>query len=240
MGVAVILLAGGGSTRLGGVRSKVYETVAGRPLLAYSLEVCALVPAVDRCVIVIRPDDARPAQLVVESVDVGLMAGTEVSLVVGGRTRHASEVAGLSVLRSAVLSGELDTIAIHDAARPFASVELFERVVAEAGSTGGAIPGIGFDEDLFHLGSDRPQPLPADTVVRVQTPQAFGAVDLLRAYDTAPPDFDAVDTAETVAWAGGVAVAVVPGHTDNIKVTYAEDLVVAERLAKRWRGGGWR
>jgi 2-C-methyl-D-erythritol 4-phosphate cytidylyltransferase len=234
MGAAAILLAGGGSTRLGGTGSKVYETVGGRPLLAFSLEVCALAPSVDRCVIVIRPGDVHLARSAVD-----LVPGAEVTLVTGGPTRHASEIAGLGALRGAVRSGELDTIAIHDAARPFASVDLFERVIAAARVTGGGIPGIGFDEALYHLGREGPEALAGDRVVRVQTPQAFGAADLLRAYDAAPTDLDAVDTAETVAWAGGVAVAVVPGHPDNIKVTYAEDLVRAGRLADRWRNGDW-
>jgi 2-C-methyl-D-erythritol 4-phosphate cytidylyltransferase len=217
---AAVVLAGGSGTRLGAEGNKVYLPLAGRPLLAWSMEAFAAAPGVGRLVLVTRPADRSLAAEAVRATD------ASVEVVDGGATRHDSEWAALRLLAPAIGAGELDVVAIHDGARPVVSQRLIADVVAAAREHGAAVPGVPLtgvaDRDLH--------PVPG-TLVRVQTPQAFRADLLLAAYEKADADcFTGTDTAACVERYAGVPVHCIPGDPRNVKVTYRRDLTLAERL----------
>ena len=240
MGAGVIVLAGGSGSRMGGSDrsaapdSKVFAMVEGRPLLSFSLEVCALAPSVTACVVVAREGDTARVRAIAASVP-----GLEVVVVTGGATRFASEVAGLEALRDTALGGDIDTIAIHDAARPFATIQLFEEVIAAARRFGGAVPGVVFVEPVIDTSGSAPLQRPGVEVAKMQTPQAFQCRYLYEAYTASIPDQGAADTAETVERLGDVPIAVVAGDLRNLKVTFPRDLDRAATLALLWRDGSW-
>ncbi len=233
-GVAAIILAGGSSTRLGSGQNKVFAAVGGRPVLAYSLETCATVNDIVFVVVVVRPAERAIAQRVVDESRL-----TEpVVLTAGGPSRLDSELAGLDVVRGA--PREIDVVAIHDGARPFATAEMFEAVIVAARSVGGGVPALSAKEPLFSVADATAVRLEPEQVVAVQTPQAFRRDPLLRAYERARSDgFDAVDTAQTVERYGHIEVAVAAGDRRNLKITYASDLVAAEAMASAWAVGRW-
>jgi 2-C-methyl-D-erythritol 4-phosphate cytidylyltransferase len=217
---AAVVLAGGSGSRLGAEGNKVYLPLAGRPLLAWSIEAFAAAPGVGRLVLVTRPADRSLAAEAVRT------AGGRVEVVDGGATRHDSEWAALRLLAPAIRAGELDVVAIHDGARPIVTQRLIAEVVAAAREHGAAVPGVPLtgvaDRDL--------NPVPG-TLVRVQTPQAFRADLLLAAYERADADcFTGTDTAACVERYAGVPVHCIPGDPCNVKVTYRPDLTLAERL----------
>ena len=218
---AAVVLAGGSGTRLGAEGNKVYLPLAGRPLLSWSLAAFAQAPAVARLVLVARPADRALAQAAADAV-----SGHRVEIVHGGVTRHDSEWAALTHLAPAIRAGELDVIAIHDGARPLVAPGLIAAVVAAAREHGAAVPGVPIEgvalADLTAVDG---------TLVRVQTPQAFGAALLLAAYERADRDgFTGTDTAACVERYAGVPVHCIPGDPRNVKVTYRPDLALAERL----------
>ena len=147
----------------------------------------------------------------------------------GGATRHGSELSALRLLAPRIESGEVDVVAIHDAARPLASPALWAQVVAAAREHGGSLParpapGVVAAADLTGA------PTGAEWVT-VQTPQAFRAAPLLAAHLAAERDgFEGTDTAACVAAYTDLRVVAVPGEAGNLKVTYADDLPLAERL----------
>ena len=113
----------------------------------------------------------------------------------GGETRHASEWQALRVLADEIDGGGLAVVAVHDAARPLADADLFERTLAAAREHGGAIPVVAVDGVVRRDGA----PLGAASLAGVQTPQAFRAADLLAAYRAADADgFTGTDTASCV------------------------------------------
>lgn len=233
MTTAAIVLAGGSGTRLQRVENKVYLQLEGQTLLAWSLQTFERSPLVDRIVLVLRAGDEQRAAVVTGPLGLTKLTDT----VVGGSTRHDSELAGLEVLATDILSGDVDLVAIHDAARPFVREGLLERVFTTARSVGGAVPALGLaGEFLLRVGPDGvPAPVPTSELRRVQTPQAFRARELLGAYRRASDEgFNGVDTAESVERFSDLAVGTVDGDPDNIKVTFVEDLVVAEELAGTW------
>lgn len=224
-----VVLAGGSGTRVGAGMNKVYLEVAGRPVLSWSLRHAWLSGAFDRIVLVVRAGDEDLAAHAVAAAEVPVPVRT----VHGGTSRHASERCGLAALADDVAAGLLDVVAVHDGARPLALPDLWARTVATARAHGGAVPGYPATRLRPAAGTaDRTGRAPQHTsLVRVQTPQAFRAVELLAAYAEADRHgFTGTDTAACAAAHSGLDVRVVPDGPENLKVTFARDLVVVARL----------
>lgn len=220
VGAAIVVLAGGVGARVGAGVNKALLTIAGTPVIARSVRV-ALDARPTRVVVVVRPEDRVELSQAIR----GVLGPEEVWIVDGGIERHDSEWKALQALRPSIEAGDIDVVAIHDAARPLAPVSLFGDVVDAARLHGGAIPTVPMD----HLiGTDH------DQLVAVQTPQAFRARDLLEAYSQADAvDFRGTDTASCIERFTDLSIVAVAGTQANLKVTYAEDLAVAEELLLR-------
>jgi 2-C-methyl-D-erythritol 4-phosphate cytidylyltransferase len=224
MSAAVVVLAAGAGTRVGGHLNKVLLPLAEVPVVARSVRTACTVPGVRRVVLVVR-DGERDA--VRKSVEPYLQdTGPEVAMVTGGATRHRSEWAALELLAPAIDAGDIDVVAMHDAARPLAGLQLYEAVLETAGRIGGAIPVVHLP-DLVSLDGAR---LP-DGLVGVQTPQAFRASDLLAAHRAARGDgFEATDTSGCLAAYADVTVGAVASDAGNLKLTFADDFRIAEAV----------
>jgi 2-C-methyl-D-erythritol 4-phosphate cytidylyltransferase len=221
----VVVVAAGSGTRVGAPTNKVLLPLLGEPVLAWSLRTIVSLPYVDHLVVVARAQDTDAVTAVVEAELAGHEPSREAVLVTGGPTRHESEWRGLQALRPAVEAGTLEVVVVHDAARPLADAALFEATVRAAREHGGGLP-------------VRPRPglLGADGarhegLVGVQTPQAFRAAPLLEAYGRGDRDgFVGTDTASCVARYTDLEVRGVPAPATNLKVTFLEDVALAERL----------
>jgi 2-C-methyl-D-erythritol 4-phosphate cytidylyltransferase len=145
------------------------------------------------------------------------------AIVAGGDTRVGSVRAGL-----AAVPHEAEVVVVHDAARPLASVTLFQEVIrAVRAGADGAVPGIPLVDTVKVVEDGHvAETLDRDRLVAVQTPQAFAAGMLRRAHEE---DREGTDDASLVEAIGG-RVAVVPGEAANAKITTQHDLVVARAL----------
>jgi 2-C-methyl-D-erythritol 4-phosphate cytidylyltransferase len=219
---AIVMLAAGSGRRVGADRNKVLLPLAGMPVLAHSVRTALHVDGVHRVVVVIREEDrAEVADALAPH-----LGPHDVWLVVGGAERHDSEHRALDALRADVRDREIDVVAIHDAARPLASAALFRAVIDAAAATGGAVPAVDVGRLNRVDGS-----LADDRLVAVQTPQAFGAIALLDAYAAADADgFVGTDTAACLERYADIAVARVTGERRNVKITFPEDVRLAEEL----------
>ncbi|RSM84606.1 2-C-methyl-D-erythritol 4-phosphate cytidylyltransferase [Kibdelosporangium aridum] len=216
-----MVLAGGSGTRVGRNINKVYLPIAGRPVLAWSLEAFASHPDIGPLVLVTRPQDVDHVEKIV--------AGMDVDVVSGGATRQGSELAALRHLAGRIEAGEIDTVLIHDGARPLVTPELVAAVLQAARRYGGAIPGL-VSEDLALATDEHVTPI-TDELVAVQTPQGFLAAPLLAAYERAAEEgFVGTDTASCIEQFTDIEVHWVPGEQRNLKITFGHDLVVAERI----------
>lgn len=214
-GVWTIVVAGGSGRRFGALKQ--YAEIGNRRLVDLAVE--AARRSSEGVVLVVPADDAERE-----------------GGVAGGPTRTASVRNGLAAVPS-----DAEVVLVHDAARPFASDRLFADVVAavRAGADG-AVPGLPLVDTVksievvpspsIGLGAGVPAVVPKvtgtpdrATLVSVQTPQAFRADVLRRAYTS---ELDATDDAALVEAVGGTVV-VVPGDADNRKITLPEDLVWA-------------
>lgn len=230
MAAAAVILAGGSGSRMRSERNKAYLRLAGRSLVCWSID-AFLAAGVERITLVTRPADfALADETITRELD------RPIPVIAGGATRHESELAALTYLQPEIEAGEIDVVAIHDGARPLVRPSLIAAVLRAAREHGGAVPGLAVADLVF-----RHERLPVvhartGTVARVQTPQAFRAVPLLHAYRAAElAGFDGSDTAACLERFGTGHVVCVPGDDSNLKVTFAEDLGLAEQLVAAGR-----
>ncbi|WP_238122648.1 MULTISPECIES: bifunctional 2-C-methyl-D-erythritol 4-phosphate cytidylyltransferase/2-C-methyl-D-erythritol 2,4-cyclodiphosphate synthase [unclassified Xanthobacter] len=219
--VAIVVAAGRGS-RAGGALPKQYQSVGGEPVLRHTLRAFAAHPQIAGVLPVIHDDDS------------GLFAEVSQGLpkimapVVGGESRQASVRAGLHALRATPPTSVL----VHDAARPFTSAALIARAVAAANAEWAAIPVVPVTDTVktVDVAGRVTGTLDRRALRAVQTPQAFAYGLLAGAHDAAArcgiSSF--TDDAAVVEWAGH-RVATFEGETTNVKLTFAEDLLQAER-----------
>ena len=206
---------------MGADRNKAYLPLRGRWMVLWSLEAAAQVCS--RVVLVTRVDDIAAARAAITD------DGLAVEVIAGGASRHESEFRVLSHLAPEIGSGAIDIVVLHDAARPLAGAALMRTAIETARAFGGAVPVVAAP-DLVRLDDDG-HAHPVTGLVRVQTPQAFRAMPLLRAYrDADAAGFEGTDTSSSVERFTDLTVHTFPGSQSNLKVTYAPDLVVAERL----------
>lgn len=221
---AAVVLAAGMGTRVGAAGNKAYLPLAGRPMVAWSLQTLTRVPDVGRIVLVYRRGEIDLARDVVARE----LPTAAVEFVEGGDSRHGSELNALRHLTAAIESESIDAVLIHDAARPVTGSEMFIRALAVAREFGGAVPALPLHAVTT---TELQQPADAPTLVRVQTPQAFRAAPLLEAYRRAERHrFEGTDTSTCVEAFTDVAVHTFAGELGNIKVTFARDIVLAEHL----------
>jgi 2-C-methyl-D-erythritol 4-phosphate cytidylyltransferase len=219
--VWTIVVAGGSGRRFGSLKQ--FEELGGRRVLDLSVDVAR--QCSDGVVVVVPAEDAERE-----------------GGVAGGPTRTASVRNGL-----AAVPADASVILVHDAARPFASPSLYRSVIgAVLAGADGAVPGLPVTDTVKTIevvestsldlsGEDVPAVVPRvtatpdrATLVAVQTPQAFRADVLRRAY---VPEIDGTDDASLVELIGGTVV-VVPGELDNRKITVPDDLVWAREFLK--------
>jgi 2-C-methyl-D-erythritol 4-phosphate cytidylyltransferase len=183
-------------------------------------------PLMDRRVLDWSVEAARAA---CDGVVAVLPAGhLEPGTVAGGATRSASVRAGL-----AVVPDDAEVVVVHDAARPLAGAEIFERVIAavRAGADA-ALPALPLGDTIKVVtGGVVRRTLDRSELVAVQTPQAFRADMLRRAHAEGA---DATDDGALVEALGGTVVVVV-GDPRNVKITGPDDLATARGFLTGWR-----
>jgi len=208
MRIATIITAAGRGTRAGGDQPKQWRMLGGRRVLDRTIAAFAPFGPV---VAVLHPDDLPL-----------LPPGPGLAVCAGGATRAESVRAGLESLAA----DPPQIVLIHDGARPLASPALIARVIEAAAAHGAAAPALAVTDALWR-GAARVEGVVArDGLWRAQTPQGFAYAAILaahRAHEGAAAD----DVA--VARAAGIAVAIVPGEEDNLKITGPGDFARAER-----------
>ena len=218
-GVWAVLVAAGRGERLGADRPKAFANLAGRPLLAESLERLEASEWIEAVVLVAPPEWEEPCILLAEEIGAGKVR----SAVTGGETRADSVRAGV-----AEVPEEAAVLVVHDAARPLLPEGVLERVVTALGEGwDGAVPALPLDDTVKRAeGEAVAQTVDRTGLQAVQTPQAFLADALRRALATGG---DATDCAGLVEAAGG-RVRLVEGDRSLVKVTTPADLALVEAL----------
>lgn len=214
-----VIVAAGNASRMGGI-DKVMAPIGGAPMILHTVRQFQNCDAIQEIIVVTRQD-------LIESVMALCRDCTKLKAVVpGGSDRSQSVEMGLRAL-----SETSRLVAVHDGARPFASVQLIERVVRTANACGAAAPGIPVKNTIKVMRGDLVAETPNRAALRaVQTPQVFDA-DLLRgALAKATADGIVLTDDCSAMEHMGMSVQIVEGEETNIKVTTPMDLKLAELI----------
>ena len=223
--IALIPAAGSGA-RMGGDLPKQYLPLAGKPLLYHAIERLCRHPAIERVFVVLAPGDRNFAQH-----DWRPLAAKLETLFCGGPTRAASVFNGLTAASNAIEAE--DWVLVHDAVRPCLPLDALERLIAglRDEKTGGllALPVVDTlkrgDVDSYVVKTESREHL-----WQAQTPQMFRYRLLLEALRATDPAL-ATDEARAVEQLGPQPKLVM-GDTRNVKVTYPQDLALAELILR--------
>jgi 2-C-methyl-D-erythritol 4-phosphate cytidylyltransferase len=220
--IFAVVPAAGQGTRLGDALPKQYLAIRGRPMMFHSLEALARVVRIDRVLVVLSPLDRHWG-----AHDWSAFPDKIVALFAGGSTRARSVANALAHLADEAAAD--DWILVHDAARPCIETELVEQFLDEVGDdpVGGllAMPladTLKRSEDTMRVG----ETVPRAGLWRAQTPQMFRYETLRKGLAKLP---DATDESQAVE-ALGQMPRLVQGENSNIKVTFAEDIPLAEMI----------
>ena len=222
--VALIVAAGRGTrATAAGAGPKQYVMLGRRSVLAAALDPFLQHSRIDHVAVVIHADDraAYAAAIGDTKQHVKLLPP-----ITGGATRQQSVLAGLEALAAR----SPQTVLIHDAARPFVTPVVIDRVLAALVTSPGAIAAVPLADTLKKSDPDNrvAATVPRGSLWQAQTPQAFWFAEIQAAHRAAATAgrFDFTDDAAVAEWQG-VAVQLVPGDAANIKLTTAEDLQMA-------------
>jgi len=222
---ALIPAAGSGS-RIGAGLPKQYLPLAGKPLLYHALNSLCGHAAVERVFVVLAQGDAHFGALAWTS-----FAAKLTPLYCGGATRAASVFNGLLAARDEI--GAADWVLVHDAVRPCLAQHLLERLIAALRNeqTGGllALPVVDTlkrsDTEAYVMQTES-----RENLWQAQTPQMFRYRVLLEALRAINPAL-ATDEARAIEQLG-LRPKLVQGDVRNLKVTYPQDLELAELILK--------
>ncbi|MCD4812110.1 2-C-methyl-D-erythritol 4-phosphate cytidylyltransferase [bacterium] len=223
--VEVIIVAGGKGRRMGGPVPKAFLGLNGLPIFTYALKTFLAIEAVRRVILVVPPGEEEKAQAVCRE----LTLDKSYLVICGGARRQDSVRSGMDHLLE-----ETEIVLVHDAARPFCTREIIQRVMIAVKKHGAAVPGIPLADTLKKVDGEAFVHGTVDrrSLVAVQTPQGFQRILLREAYQNAwKKNLTATDDAGLVELLGH-RIAVVEGHAKNFKITKPYDLALAEILFK--------
>jgi 2-C-methyl-D-erythritol 4-phosphate cytidylyltransferase len=214
-----VIVGAGSSQRLGA--DKVFLPLAGKPLLAWSVDVCQNCELLSQIVIVLNESNLDSGRNLVAERGWSKVVG----VCLGGERRQDSVSQGLKELK------RCDWVVIHDGARPFLTLDLIRDGLEAARGTGAATAAVPV-KDTIKLGDDNEmvrETLHRQRLWAVQTPQVFRFDIITRAHGQVT---DEVTDDATLAERLGYEVKLYMGSYQNMKITTPEDLALAEIVVK--------
>jgi 2-C-methyl-D-erythritol 4-phosphate cytidylyltransferase len=220
--VGAVIVAAGTSQRMVGV-NKLFVSLRGRPLLAWSVDTCQTCRLVRQIILVLNDKDLTRGQKLINERN-----WSKVTLCRGGARRQDSVREGLRQVK------DCDWVMVHDGARPFLAPDLITdglRMAGESGAAAAAVP----VKDTIKLTDGEvlvKETLQRDRLWTAQTPQIFNFDIITRAYENLTAE---VTDDSTAVERLGCRVQLYMGDYQNIKVTTPEDLALARIIAREWK-----
>ncbi|MCP4649157.1 MAG: 2-C-methyl-D-erythritol 4-phosphate cytidylyltransferase [PVC group bacterium] len=223
MKITAIVPAAGSGQRLGCKTPKPYLRLADKPLLAHTLSALQRSKLINEIIIAAEPQHIQRAKNVVRGFDILKVK----AVIAGGCTRSESVRNGLNVLDK-----DTDFVLIHDAARPFISVDIIDKCIKAAIKNKAAVCAVRCSSTIKSADKllNVTATLDRNKLWTVQTPQVFSYALLAKAYKKVALKksgfFDDASLIEQM----GHKVKIVEGSDLNIKITTKEDLKIAKLL----------
>ncbi len=201
---------------------KQYHPLAGSPIIIHTIEVFLSSRVIGQLIVVVPADKIEETKNLFDSHGLN---DQRIEITKGGRRRQDSVFNGLQLIHP-----EIDTVLVHDCARPLINLELIEECYSAAVEYGAAIAAIPVKDTLKKAGDNAliTETIDRSQVWQAQTPQA-AKVSLLREAYRKNGEADFTDEAGLLEQAG-IPVKLVEGSETNLKITRPQDLAIAEKL----------
>lgn len=224
-----IVLSGGTGTRMGVDLPKQYSELAGKPVIIHTLEQIEHCNAIDGAVVTASSIWEEQIFQWKEKFSLTKL----LAVAPAGENRQMSIRNGLVTAEQFMDSNELSGVIIQDAVRPLTSVELLTRLVEELEEASAVMPVLPITDTTYtsHDGRWVSGLLDRSTLFAGQAPEAFRYWPYLELYRDTPEEIlSAMSGSCQLPYSQGWKVKMIPGEQENIKITYAEDIKVCERL----------
>lgn len=227
MKVSAIIAAAGAGRRMKADRPKQLLVLNGSPIVVHTVRKFDSCPLIDNIIVAAPRESVEDVRTLVREA----AFKKPIIVVEGGERRQDSVAVGLQHLEPGTT-----LVAVHDAVRPFVSIEEIESVVREADRRGGAILGVPIVDTVKQVEKDFIEStLTREHLVLAQTPQVFRTEILKEAFERASKDeYYGTDESSLVERLG-YAVAVVRGSERNIKITRPSDMTLAHAFLEEER-----
>lgn len=215
-----IIVAAGKSERMGTGMDKAFLSLGSKPIVAWSLLAFQTCIDIDSIILVVRKDQVLAAKQVVQMFGISKL----LTVVAGGGKRQDSVMAGMEAM-----DPETRLVVVHDGARPCVTADLISETVRYAKRHGCAIAAarIWDTVKLVEKGNTVDRTLDRTKLWAVQTPQAFSADLLKRAYKAVVEKKATVTDEAGAVELLGEPVRLVEWTRPNIKITTVEDMPLA-------------
>ncbi|MDA0739135.1 MAG: 2-C-methyl-D-erythritol 4-phosphate cytidylyltransferase [Nitrospirae bacterium] len=229
--ITAVVTAGGRGVRMGTNVPKQFLSLGGVPLLVHALRTFEQSPIISEVILVVPQDDCQYCREEIIPSH-GLKKVSQV--VAGGKRRQDSVLNGVRAAHP-----ETEIVVIHDAVRPFVTLDMVTQVVESTRTHGAAIVALQMRDTVKRVNADGfiQETLSREELWLAQTPQAFRRTLLLQAHAQGDADgVDATDDAFLIERMN-LPVAIVQGSSDNIKITRPEDLHMGEAILTAKQNG---
>jgi 2-C-methyl-D-erythritol 4-phosphate cytidylyltransferase len=217
-----IIVAGGSGSRMQATIPKQFLLLNGLPVLMHTIQAFYDAKSQPQIILVLPADAISYWDELCKQYNFE----TPHKVVNGGKTRFHSVKNGLDTI------GDTDAVvAIHDAVRPLTSIQIIDNSFTQAAQHGNAVVAVKSRDSIRQVKSEVSASLIRDEIYLVQTPQTFQLAQLKKAYEQAY-DTRFTDDASVVEETG-IAIRLIQGDYRNIKITFPEDIAIAELLLKQ-------
>ena len=213
----VIIVAGGTGTRMQSTVPKQFIEIKGKPIMIHTIQKFIDFDEFINVIVCVHKDYISDAQFMLAEH----FPEKDITIVQGGETRFHSVKNGLNSI-----TNKNDVVGIHDAARPFVSVEAIKRCFETAALKGNAIPVFSVNESMRMVSNGINKAVSRDDYKIVQTPQCFVVSKIQEAFTQPYSPFFTDDA--TVLERMDEEIYLVEGNAENIKITNPNDIKWAE------------
>lgn len=217
-----IIVAGGSGTRMGAGVPKQFLLLNGKPVLMHTLDAFYHTAAQPRLILVLPANYRSHWEQLCAEYDFHI----PYYLADGGESRFHSVKNALDSIEES----DDALVAVHDAVRPVVDKEIIEESYRQAGKHGNAITAVKSRDSVRQLKNEVSASIDRNEIYLVQTPQTFKLSQLKKAY-TQPYDSTFTDDASVVE-RNGMSINLIEGSYRNIKITFPEDIAIAEAILK--------
>lgn len=216
-----IILASGKGSRFGSEIPKQFLKIKEKTILEYSIEAFENSALIDEIIVVITPEYRQIGEKIISDNGYKKVA----AVLDGGKLRKDSSCIGINLIREKEAK-----VLIHDCARPFVSQEIIEECAIKLDANDAVCTAIPSSDTILFVKNNIIEAVPArDNLMRAQTPQGFKLSLIKKAHELAKNDENFTDDCGLVIKYNLADVCIAKGSEKNIKITYPQDITVAQK-----------